>query len=1167
MSPSLTDDRRRWLRVDAASHAAPVRQIVSPPGASWYVTVGSDKRVRTWDARTGHLSQTLVGSIGPGGDGHVRRAAVIDSDHGAGLATIVQRVDPETSVPVRVLRLHVGVGEVPQWQLLGSLAWDGDLNDAVFTSDGEHLVAAVGNELQLHRLGDLVDAIRAADGGALGTPAAPLATHRLRSGSMFAIGLPRTDGKTRVAVAVWEGHRGAGLPEVVAVDTGTSPGFRRIQSGELPSGFRPDRMAASEFHLAVAPADGGAVRVYDHDLEPIAEVAGAGGGVPGELAFSDDGSLLVVGSKRRSGADVTVHETVEGFPLVGRRRYDISAPAVAIVGGEVVSAGGSKFSLDQWYPRTMRWDGSELRTTSSGSTVHAVAAGANRVALAHPLPPSDSGGPATGDTRDTLPETVAHGFRRLVDLRRREVEAVDGRPTELLGSLPHQLDGHSLRIDVPSASLRYDGWPIQPLQGWDFAESFGFLPTGHVVFGGRSGVVQVFDMERWTGHVLVGHTDMVLALAADDRWLVTAGMDQVVRLWDLRHVTAVDGTGELSELSPELNVYVTDDDEWVMWSPSGYYDSSPGGDGIIGFHLNQGEGRPAEVVAADRFARQLYRPDVITEILRTGSEQRALDRLGLDEVDVAGLQLPPRLRLIGEPERWVSGYTETLEFDVEEGSSPTTRVWLLQDGAPVWESTATADGGTTTRHRIDGLRLVPGPNRFKILARNDGAKSTAVDVVIEAPHVAPEPFMDSAEPRMGSGDPFAEPMMDVDDPSTIDVPEPRRLPAPTSFTSSLRVEIPPDRGGSIDIRASRHGVEHHSVVHRPQGVTVQVTLPVVGGSNRLDVDAHDGDWFEQFSANSLVDVREGALPPPGGPSKHTDGPAPSSSSTAPDGTVPSGEFTPPEPTDRHLFIVSVGVSRHAQPNDSLKDLRFAHADARSVASRFAGAEGRLFGQVWQRVLADEHATRDGVRTALSELRDAVADRASWKREHNKHARDLTIFFFSGHGATYTPSSTEHELYLVTHDVDPDDISGTALTVPEVGETLAALPTDTVVLVDACRAGRAGRDLMRRLDERELGKRLHEIAETNQAVFASARYHQISREYELRRGGTLRGHGLFTHALLDELAASGGRDIAIGELTTAVQRTMDRWTGAWPTHKQQQPSYRTYGDFPLVNIYS
>ena len=45
--------------------------------------------------------------------------------------------------------------------------------------------------------------------------------------------------------------------------------------------------------------------------------------------------------------------------------------------------------------------------------------------------------------------------------------------------------------------------------------------------------------------------------------------------------------------------------------------------------------------------------------------------------------------------------------------------------------------------------------------------------------------------------------------------------------------------------------------------------------------------------------------------------------------------------------------------------------------------------------------------------------------------------------------------------------------------------------------------MRRLDERELGKRLHEIAETNQAVFASARYNQISREYELPRGGALR----------------------------------------------------------------
>jgi len=67
-----------------------------------------------------------------------------------------------------------------------------------------------------------------------------------------------------------------------------------------------------------------------------------------------------------------------------------------------------------------------------------------------------------------------------------------------------------------------------------------------------------------------------------------------------------------------------DEKRWVLWTPSGYYDASPGGDGLIGWQVNQGRDRPADFFPVSRFRQTFYRPDVIDKAIDSLDEHEAL---------------------------------------------------------------------------------------------------------------------------------------------------------------------------------------------------------------------------------------------------------------------------------------------------------------------------------------------------------------------------------------------------------------------------------------------------------------------------------------------------------------------------------------------------------------
>ena len=174
----------------------------------------------------------------------------------------------------------------------------------------------------------------------------------------------------------------------------------------------------------------------------------------------------------------------------------------------------------------------------------------------------------------------------------------------------------------------------------------------------------------------VGHTGTVWAVSPspDGRYLLTASNDMTVRVWDP------------DEEKPLLSLFFAGE-EWVAWTPEGYYASSPGGESLMGWHLDNGPDAMGSFARASQFRESLYKPEAIKMLLRTGSMTRALEATGdrQGETQVAEV-LPPTVVIVRPDTGDVTTDTEELTVMAvaqQVGMHPITSMQLLLDGRPL----------------------------------------------------------------------------------------------------------------------------------------------------------------------------------------------------------------------------------------------------------------------------------------------------------------------------------------------------------------------------------------------------------------------------------------------------------------------------------------------------
>jgi WD40 repeat protein len=249
-------------------------------------------------------------------------------------------------------------------------------------------------------------------------------------------------------------------------------------------------------------------------------------------------------------------------------------------------------------------------------------------------------------------------------------------------------------------------------EDWVHARAMTLLGPDRAVFAKRH-AIGVYDTQSGERiHYLLGPDGITRTIAPspNDRYVGAGGDDQVLRIWDPK------------QPAPLLSVF-SSGSNWVAWTPAGYYAASPGGERLVGWHVNNGFQKLASFYAIGRFRNQFYRPDVIALVLQKGSVNEAVAvanaALGKKTRTAAIDQLlPPKVTIVVDGTK-APEVTIKAEAVAGAAEQPITSLRLYMDGRPFHDSrTVTSFGmGVATAQASWTATLPEGDHALAVQAR------------------------------------------------------------------------------------------------------------------------------------------------------------------------------------------------------------------------------------------------------------------------------------------------------------------------------------------------------------------------------------------------------------------------------------------------------------------
>lgn len=220
-------------------------------------------------------------------------------------------------------------------------------------------------------------------------------------------------------------------------------------------------------------------------------------------------------------------------------------------------------------------------------------------------------------------------------------------------------------------------------------------------------------------------------LAATGQWPLQPGEQAVVEYESNGKVQeakiALSDVGEI--VLPLLTIKVADDGEnWIAWTPRGYYAASSGGDRMIGWQENQGRDRAARFYYADQFRGRFERPDIVLRAFETADLDQAIQLANNDipkppapvdiREDLPKIR-PPVVKILAPlAEQKFKSPDATLRAEITTfGDADVREVSVIVNGRTynVRDIVRNPAGGNGQRQIFQQqIRLSPGQNRISV---------------------------------------------------------------------------------------------------------------------------------------------------------------------------------------------------------------------------------------------------------------------------------------------------------------------------------------------------------------------------------------------------------------------------------------------------------------------
>lgn len=645
------------LRINPGEHTASIRRIASDEAGRWLVTASDDKTARVWSAADGRLLATLRAPIGAGNEGKLNAVAMSPDGKMIALGGYTGwDYDGSASIYLydrasgRLLRRFSGLPNV--------------VYDLAFSPDGRALAASLGSDKGVR----LVDA---ADGRLLGED---------RDYGALSLSVDfRADGRRLVSTS-YDGQ--------VRLYKFDQKGLRLIAKQAAPGGTQPTsaRFSPDGKRIAVGFNETTAVNLLDADTLGLLEAPDTTDVVGGNLssvAWSRDGAwLYAAGMAQRAFK----HNDQRQLQFI--RRWSVNDNQAgkpedwAVAGSTImhlVPLPGQNGSAS---------NGSASNVSASLAFVSqepswGVVNGEGRRVLFHDSSVADFRDNHAGFSLSADAAQVRFGYAlfgkspTVFDSQTRAFLSEDSS-----GLTPPRQSVRGLEVSnwKETYAPKLNGQPIK-LADYEWSTSLALRPDDSGFILGTQWYLRAIDRAgNQTWQIPAPDSTWGVNISRDGRWVVAAYGDGTIR-WH----RADDGVEQMAFYAHP------DKKRWVLWSPSGYFDASPGAEDLIGWHVNNGNASAADYFPASRFRERFYRPDVLANVLNAGGEDEALrlanaDLGGKRVAQASVLQtLPPVTRIIApvEGERF-SQARQTFRYTVRTvADAPVTGVKVLVDGRPI----------------------------------------------------------------------------------------------------------------------------------------------------------------------------------------------------------------------------------------------------------------------------------------------------------------------------------------------------------------------------------------------------------------------------------------------------------------------------------------------------
>ena len=653
------------LRIENGMHTAAISSIDIDAAHRFLLTTSHDKTARIWDFATGHLSAILRLPSGYGRVGRLESGAI--SPNGKTIA-VGGWTGPANG------KKHVFIFDRESGQIIKKLSGISSvILHLTFSKDGRYLAATTGKGggLYVWGTGDWNQSFQDLEYGE--------ETHWVDF-----------DTNGRIVTASYDGF-------VRLYDQN----FQMLHMRGIAGGLEPESIVFSP--------DGKQIAVGFNDSTKINVLSGSnlsylytpetgkiGKGSLGAIAWSAKNNILFGGGKRdKSDPWQLLKWSSKGTQNCKRLNIDISDTIIAlqaVSGKELVFASrdpafGVIKSNDRvsWFKRSSSADfyglPSDLHLSADGSQLQLSFSGKKHKTIHFSL--TDNGAKLT--TKKITSAKISAPKSTSDDLT-----ITDWQHRNYRHYTPPRVNGEIIELDK-----------------FESSRSVAIHPSGQGFVLGTDAFLRSYEANgalRWRR--LVQNAWAVNISGNGD--IVTAALrDGTIRWYDWQ-----DGR-EIMALFMQNNAR-----DWVVWTPEGFYDHSPGGEKLIGFQINKGWNKTPDFVSIEQMYDSLYRPDIfITGFLGDDQQYLATTRT-VNPKKVIRSGSPPKVK-IELPVEKTDQESIRLKVHLTEGDGGLGQVLYRVNGITRLENTGKRKTGDRKGQSFEKeLPLEPGQNIIEVTAFN-----------------------------------------------------------------------------------------------------------------------------------------------------------------------------------------------------------------------------------------------------------------------------------------------------------------------------------------------------------------------------------------------------------------------------------------------------------------